>query len=223
MNATIESPTPDSEGKRPKERFLEATARLLERQGYQSTGLNQVVRESGAPKGSLYYYFPGGKEELVAEAVRHAAFPVTQRIRAAMGAASGQTARPAAPAVPTVPAVPAAPAAALREFLDQIAHHLEASDFQAGGPISTAALEAATTSDRVREACDAAYDEWVTAFRAGLDGAGIAPAPAARLATLIVSAIEGAVVLARVQRSTEPLQDIAEEIGTLLDARSTTE
>ena len=204
-SATLETYTPG-----PRERFLEATARLLERQGYQSTGLNQVVRESGAPKGSLYYYFPGGKEELVAEAVRRAAAPVTERIRAAMGAAADQT--------PSRPAL----AAALRQFLDQIAHHMEVSDFQAGGPISTAALEAATTSDRVREACGSAYDEWVTAFQAGLEEAGYGPARAARLATLIVSAIEGAVVLARVRRSTKPMRSIAEEIGVLLETRSTT-
>ncbi|NBC28744.1 MAG: TetR family transcriptional regulator, partial [Spirochaetes bacterium] len=84
MTNTSEPATLETPGQHPKERFLEATARLLERQGYQSTGLNQVVRESGAPKGSLYYYFPGGKEELVADAVRHAAAPVTDRIRAAM-------------------------------------------------------------------------------------------------------------------------------------------
>jgi TetR/AcrR family transcriptional repressor of lmrAB and yxaGH operons len=115
------------------------------------------------------------------------------------------------------------PSSAIEAFLGQIAHHMEGSGFQAGGPISTAALEAATTSDRVREACGAAYDQWVAAFRAGLESSGIASATAARLATLIVSAIEGAVVLARVRRSTEPLQHVAEEIGALLHARSTTE
>ena len=48
-----------------RDQFIETTCNLLEAQGYHATGLNQIVKESGAPKGSLYYHFPEGKEELV--------------------------------------------------------------------------------------------------------------------------------------------------------------
>ena len=180
-----------------RRRFLEATARLLERQGYQSTGLNQVVRESGSPKGSLYYYFPGGKEELVAEAVRHAAAPVSARIsRAVALIRTGE--RDAGESV--------------RGFLEHIAHFMETSDYSAGGPISTSALEAATTSERVRTACAESYDSWITEFTRGLEAAGIAPDRAERLATLIVSTIEGAVILGRARRSAEPVRQAAREL-----------
>ena len=63
-----------------KERFIETTCQLMEDQGYHATALNQIIEESGAPKGSLYYYFPGGKEELAAEAIQHIGDVVNQRI-----------------------------------------------------------------------------------------------------------------------------------------------
>ncbi len=64
-----------------REQILQTTCEFLEKQGYHSTGLNEIVKESGVPKGSLYYYFPEGKEQITAEAVLQSGQVVSQRIR----------------------------------------------------------------------------------------------------------------------------------------------
>jgi len=61
--------------------ILTAMARLIEKQGYHATGLNEIIRESGAPKGSVYYYFPGGKEQIGAEAILESSRMIAGRLR----------------------------------------------------------------------------------------------------------------------------------------------
>ena len=66
-------------------RILLTMARLIEKQGYHATGLNEIIRESGAPKGSVYYYFPGGKEQIGAEAILEAGKIISARLRGLLG------------------------------------------------------------------------------------------------------------------------------------------
>ncbi len=150
-------------------------------------------------KGSLYYYFPEGKEELVAEAVERMAETVVGRIQTSLDEVE-------------------TPAEAVRQFILTLAHHVEASDFESGGPITTAALEAASTSERVREACLDTYGSWRQAFEARLVEGGFGGARAARLAALIIASLEGAIILSRTERSVAPLEHVAEELGRLIQA-----
>ncbi len=180
-----------------REQIIAATCDLLEVQGYHATGLNQIIKESGSPKGSLYYYFPGGKEELTAEALNHVGNLVRQRIRANLSEVAD-------------------PVEAIRRFLLNIARNVEASGYRAGGPITTVAMETASTNDRLRETCDRIYGEWQAAFAEKLAASGYESARAARLASLILASIEGAIILCRVQQRPEPLQMLADEIAFLL-------
>lgn len=180
-----------------RERIVETTCELLEIQGFQATGLNQIIRESGAPKGSLYYYFPEGKEELVAEAVARMAKVVEGRIRSHLAGVE-------------------APAEAVRTFILTLAHYVDASEYRSGGPITTAALEAAATSERVRVACLESYQAWQTAFQERLVQSGYPEDRAARLSSLIIASLEGAIILSRTERSIRPLEHVAEELGFLL-------
>jgi TetR/AcrR family transcriptional repressor of lmrAB and yxaGH operons len=181
-----------------RERIIETTCGLLEIQGFQATGLNQIIRESGAPKGSLYYYFPEGKEELIAEAVGRMAEVVAGRITSHLAEVD-------------------APAEAVRTFILTLAHFVEASEFRSGGPITTAALEAAATSERVRIACLETYQAWQAAFMEKLVQNGCPKGRAARLATLIIASLEGAIILSRTERSIQPLEHTAQELGFLLE------
>jgi len=180
-----------------RDHILDTTCDLLEKQGYHATGLNQIVEESGAPKGSLYYYFPDGKEGLTAEAIERAGAAVRERIRASLAE------------------IEDAPEA-VRSFILTVAGHVEASGWRAGGPITTVAMETATSSERLSEACRQAYQSWVAAFEEKLLLNHYPPQTAAPLATLIIASMEGAIVLSRTYRSTAPLQHIAAELHRLL-------
>lgn len=180
-----------------RDQIIETAVDLLEKQGYRATGLNQIVQESGAPKGSLYYYFPGGKEEFSTEAINRVGQEIAERIRTNLAAIED-------------------PGEAVQAFILKLAKHVEASDFLKGGPITTVALEAATTSDRLNEACKATYEQWQAAFGEKLLESGFSEERSSRLAGLIIASIEGAIVLSRTSRSIVPLQQVAEELKLLL-------
>jgi TetR/AcrR family transcriptional repressor of lmrAB and yxaGH operons len=180
-----------------REQILEATRRLMEAQGYHATGLSQIIEESGAPRGSLYYYFPGGKEALAAEVVRRTGEEVEARIRAVLQSIDD-------------------PAEAMRQFIARVIEHMVASDYRAGGPITTVALESATTSDPINAACQEVYESWRLAFGETLIRSGIDEARASSLSALIVAALEGGIVMSRTAHQPEPLVRVAEEIARLL-------
>jgi TetR/AcrR family transcriptional regulator, lmrAB and yxaGH operons repressor len=180
-----------------RDHILETTCALLEAQGYHATGLNQILAESGAPKGSLYYYFPKGKEELAAEAIARVGKIVAQRIRDGLAAVED-------------------PGEAVGEFVRTIAYHVEASGFSAGGPLMTVALETVNSSEYLNRACREAYRLLQEAFQEKLVAGGYAQVQAAQLATFITAAIEGGIILSRTRHSGEPLRAVAEELERFL-------
>ncbi|MEP6988703.1 MAG: TetR/AcrR family transcriptional regulator [Chloroflexota bacterium] len=180
-----------------RDQIIETTCDLLELQGYHATGLNQIIKESGSPKGSLYYHFPGGKEALAVEAVNHVGRIVLQRIRENLALVEN-------------------PAESISHFIKNIALNVERSGFRAGGPITTIALETASSSVTLRQECDRIYSEWQQVFADKLQSGGIAETRAKRMATLIISAIEGGVILCRTGQSREPLEQVAEELDKLV-------
>ena len=186
-------------GAETRGRMVETTARLLTQQGYHGTGLGQVLAEARAPKGSMYFHFPGGKEELAAEAVRRSAAEWRAAIAAVIAAAPS-------------------PQGAIRAVCEWLADRLEGSGFRDGCPVATVALEAAPTSQPIHEACAEAFQIWQQVIEDDLRGAGV-PAPRSeRLATTVLAAIEGAMVLAKAQRSGAPLRRVGAELPALLRA-----
>jgi TetR/AcrR family transcriptional repressor of lmrAB and yxaGH operons len=182
-----------------RDEIVGKTCELLELQGYHATGLNQIIKESGSPKGSLYYYFPGGKEELATEAVRQAGKIVLERIRANLANITD-------------------PVESIRGFIMNVALNVERSGFRAGGPITTIAMETASSSGPLREECHRIYSDWQLAFASKLVQGGMGEERAQRLAVLIIAALEGGIILCRTSRSREPLESVAEEIALLLQA-----
>ncbi|MCA9968809.1 MAG: TetR/AcrR family transcriptional regulator [Anaerolineales bacterium] len=180
-----------------REQIIQTTCQLIELQGYHATGLNQIIAESGAPKGSLYHYFPEGKDELVEEAIDHTSRLIAGRLRAAMAATAD-------------------PAAAIPAFLQQLAHHVQASGFQAGGPITAVAIEAASTNPRLNAACRRAYRSWQAVVEQKLLASGCEAVRARRRAGVVIALIEGAIILSRSERNVAPLLDAATELAGLL-------
>jgi len=182
-----------------REQFILTTCDLLEVQGYHATGLNQIINESGGPKGSLYYHFPDGKEGLTAEALQHVGQIVLRRIKTNLAVADN-------------------PADAVRDFILNVAYNVEHSGYQAGGPITTVALETASSSERLREICNAIYADWQTAFRERLTAGGVPDPAADQIARVIVAGLEGGIILCRTGRTQQPLHDVAATMETVIRA-----
>jgi TetR/AcrR family transcriptional repressor of lmrAB and yxaGH operons len=175
--------------------MLTAMARLLQRQGFHGTGLNQIVAEADAPKGSLYFHFPGGKEQLAAEAV----------------AASADYLHAALARHEALPALEAFDA-----YLVEVAARLEATDFADGCPIATVALEVAPTSPVVGDACATAYASLIARVAGWLERDGLPAAEAEERAFLVYAALEGALLFAKSQRSVAAIERLRARLPELL-------
>jgi AcrR family transcriptional regulator len=170
-----------------KERIVTAGAELFRRQGYNGTGVKQIVAEARAPFGSLYHFFPGGKEQLGAETIRWSGEMYAQLLPAVFD-----------PAPDVVTAV--------RVFFTAAAEHLRETDYTDACPIATVALEVSSVSEPLRQACSDVFQSWIEAGTQRFAQAGIAEDTARDLTIGMFSALEGAFVLSRAQRSTEPLE-----------------
>ena len=180
-----------------RDRLIRTTSRLLRKQGYGATGLNQVMAEAQAPKGSMYFHFPGGKEELAAAAVDYFAERATQRLESGLAAAD------------TV-------GEAVAAFFDDYIEHLGRTDFSEGCAVATVALDAASAHETLAAATGRALRGWIDRFAEALEAEGRSPTEAHRLATLIIAAIEGTIVIGKGERSTEPLVAVQAVLRDLL-------
>jgi TetR/AcrR family transcriptional repressor of lmrAB and yxaGH operons len=188
-----------SQSPRHRDAIVQTAVRLFRRQGYAATGLNQLVAESGAPKGSLYHYFPDGKVSIAAAAVEAAG----QRVSA--------TLRQLAADAPT-------PGDQLLRYAALLAAWMSDSEFRDGCPIATTLLETAPHEEVVRVAGARALNAWAEAFAVPLVEHGVPKHRAARLASLAVAAIEGALLQMRVQRSAQPLLEAADALAEVFDS-----
>jgi AcrR family transcriptional regulator len=170
-----------------RQRIVNASAELMRLQGYNATGIKQIVTAARAPFGSIYHHFPGGKEQLGAEAIR----------------VSGQLYEALIPAIfDPAPDLPAA----VRMFFTAAGAHLEETGYEDACPIATVALEVSSTSEPMRLACADVFESWVTAALPRFTAAGLPEATARELVIAMICALEGAFVLARAARSTEAMR-----------------
>ena len=185
----------------PKHRkaIINAAAVLFRRNGYAATGLNEIVAVSGAPKGSLYHYFPEGKEAIGAAAIQFAGSRVTQTLE--------QLAREHR----STPAL-------LRAYGRLLAGWMKTSEFRDGCPITTTLLEVAPGSAAITAAGREAFASWREIIVASLLRDGYAAADARRLATLAIASIEGALVLARAEGSEQPIAETMQALAQSLRA-----
>jgi AcrR family transcriptional regulator len=195
---------PGRMGSDTRTRFLDAGTQLFRQQGYTATGVKQLVELGGAPLGSLYHFFPGGKEQIALEGIERAA----QRYEVLLERVLAR--------------YPDVGAAALAWF-SMAAAALRESDFRDGCPIGTLTGEVAVSHDALREAGHAVFAAWQRRVAARLKEAGLTAREARRLATFSVAALEGAILLARAQRSTNPLTEtgrvVAETLRRAVDTR----
>ena len=178
----------------PRKRMIESAAVLMRERGIEATSFSDVIARSKAPRGSIYHHFPGGKAQLIEEATRYAGEFTAAGLVAALRSDD--------------------PADAVRAFAASWVEILRGSDFCAGCPVVAASLE----GDRLpaaRAAAGAAFTRWEQMLTDAL-AVRVPPERAASIATLFVAAIEGAVILARAQQSTAPVERVAAELERLI-------
>jgi AcrR family transcriptional regulator len=166
---------------------VESSAELFRRQGFTGTGVKQIVAAARAPFGSIYHHFPGGKEQLGEEVIRFS------------GAIYGQL-------IDLFFEPGADPVEATRAFFAGAAQTLVETDYADACPIATVALEVSSTSEPMRLACAEVFESWIGATAARLADGGVAQEQARMLAISMLASLEGAFVLARALRSTEPVE-----------------
>jgi AcrR family transcriptional regulator len=170
-----------------RERIVQTSAELFRRQGFSGTGIKQIVAEASAPFGSVYHFFPGGKEQLGEEVIRWSG--------AIYGQLLDEFFKPGAD-----------PVAATRAFFAGAAETLRETDYADACPIATVALEVSSTNEPMRQACADVFDGWIEGATERLRDAGLPRGRSRALAISMIAQLEGAFVLARALRSTEPLE-----------------
>lgn len=170
-----------------KEKMIQAMAFSLETKGYNGTGLNDIVESSGSPKGSIYFHFPGGKEDLAAEAIA-----TSGRQMGAMLGSFLSSSRSASSAIVSI--------------FKALEKKLIETDYSQGCPVATTASETVSKDSPVNEACRNIFGEWNRGLEIFFVSKGWEKKDASVLSTSILCLLEGAILLSRTNRDPEPLR-----------------
>ncbi|RZS30321.1 TetR family transcriptional regulator [Herbihabitans rhizosphaerae] len=179
-----------------KQRMLTSAVALLRERGAAAVTVDAVLAHSGAPRGSVYHHFPGGRHELITSAVRLAGDHVAALLDEAVREGD--------------------PVRVLRGFVRFWKRTLVETDYLSGCPVVALAVDGGQAPPETVELVRDIFTRWQTSLTALLTGAGAPPRRARRLATLVVASVEGAIILSRAQRDAGPLDDVLAELTPLL-------
>ncbi|NOU93717.1 TetR family transcriptional regulator [Paenibacillus sp. LMG 31456] len=183
-----------------RDTILATASRLFATQGYHGTGLNQIIKESGAPKGSLYYYFPEGKEELALQCIKHIRNLLMGNLMENFSDYE-------------------APTLGIQNFIRNLATEVHKEGYTNFLPLGFwVAAETSMVSNALRNECQLAFAEWNDAIAAKLMEDGFSEEKAQSLGMLLISMMEGAAILTITRQNNEPLLQVAEHIPILLKA-----
>ncbi|MEV0616515.1 TetR/AcrR family transcriptional regulator [Nonomuraea sp. NPDC050404] len=182
-----------------RERIVQTTSRLMQRQGYEATGLKQISQEAQATLGSVYHFFPGGKRELAVEAVRHGDREFAEFLRTAFDQEDD-------------------PAVAIVTCTRDLANGLRESAWLDGCPVTTTALESAGREPEIQQAAEDAYENWRSLVRNKLRHSGFTDDTAHDLAHSVINMLEGAELSAQVSQSVTPLEIAGKHLARLINS-----
>jgi AcrR family transcriptional regulator len=181
-----------------RRQMLLSAAEVMRERGAAGVTIDEVLTRSGAPRGSVYYHFPEGRNQLLTEALRFAGDAITALIDDAVGEGG----------IPLV-----------RKFVGFWERTLAGSDFTAGCPVVAAAIGSADDDPALTLVAGEIFDRWRGALTRAFMADGFDEADAGSLAVTCIASLEGAVVLCRSTRSGDPLHDVAEQIEFLIKSR----
>jgi AcrR family transcriptional regulator len=180
----------------PRERMIVSTAVLVRERGARATSLDAILAHSGAPRGSVYHHFPGGREQLLREATDYAGEYVARKLERQDGDD---------------------PLSALEALFDEYRRNLSSTDFRAGCPVVAVAIESCQEGPDLRDCTLAAFDRWRRGIASSIQRSGVAPARADELAMHAIAAFEGAIILSRAYKDLEPLERVRRELRRQVD------
>ncbi len=167
-----------------RDAMIGAAAVLIRQRGVAASGMQDIVAQAAAPRGSIYHHFPGGKDELIIAALQAVTAAVTRAIRTA-----------------------ASKAVTIDDFVTGAAAlfrgNPEGAGWTEGCPVAAATIEGDSQSQLVRTAIADSFDEWRREIAAGLRRY-LASDDADQQAMAILAAIEGALIVSRGMRSPAP-------------------
>lgn len=181
-----------------RQKMLVSAATLMRERGAAGVTIDAVLARSGAPRGSVYYHFPNGRNQILSEALRYAGDSIT-------GVIDGTADRGAK--------------VLLREFVTFWERLLADGDFTAGCPVVAAVVGSADEEPELSTAAGAILDRWCAALTRAFVADGFDEANSASLATTSIAALEGAIVLCRSTRNAGPLREVGEQLEFLVNAR----
>lgn len=179
-----------------RERIIQTASELLRRNGYLGTGLKQISTRAEAPFGSVYHFFPGGKEELGVAAIRKAGDWFAELGSSVLDEETGSLPE------------------RIERVYQRAGEDLRASDFADACPIATVALEISGSSEPLRCACVEVFEQWLSLLTTFLHAHGVPEQHERELALGMLGGLEGAFVLARAMRDTEPLRAAGAAMAT---------
>ena len=186
----------------PRERMVVSAALLIRERGAHPTAIADILEHSGAPRGSAYHYFPGGRTQLLCEAIDYAGEYIAEKIAKA---ATGVD--------------------VLDDLIADYRNQLIRTDYRAGCPVVAVAVEAGDPAKQAQAApvidrAAAAFTRWTDLIAQRLIEDGMSTQRAEELAMLTTTAIEGAIVVARASRNVKPLDLVHGQLRTLLQAET---
>ncbi len=185
-----------SKGIQTKARIVEVASDLLQSNGYHAMGINQITAKGNLPKGSIYFHFPGGKEEIALAAINQGGSIVLQVLVAALEQSSS-------------------PEEYMETVVAAFAEILTTSNFQKGCPVSSITLEMAPESSAISNGVRQVFDSWHEETFRALNQLNCSHPDLKSLASLLLSSVEGALILCRAQQSTAPLENVCASLRPL--------
>lgn len=181
-----------------REKILATASRLFQTKGYNATGLNEILKECDSPKGSLYYYFPNGKEELALEAIKLACRSIRTNLESALQKYPD-------------------PIEAIQYNIKCIIENLKKEGKPQNISIGLIALETYLSSETLREACKEAFIDLQKTYAEKLIKSGLSKETAQELGAFIQIAIEGAITLSVTKKDSIDLLAVSHQITILLN------
>lgn len=188
-----------NKGNLTKQKIIEATADALEENGFLATGLNEIISLADVPKGSLYFHFPGGKDELASLALEHSGKEFAKMFEHILLNSKS-------------------PTEATIKIFQNLENRVVASNFKKGCPIVISALESFNSESVVQHVCKEIYNSWIQGFIEFFVSYGYSRKSAKELSTSLFSLWEGALLLAKLQKSIVPLRTVSKIAINLLSS-----